>query len=234
MLDKDLFPAHQVQMASGKNIEIGKMGESTFRTFRLRPFHSIWLGIPGNDCLAGNAERSTPQRWLVGTMDGAMTSVIERDNQYQGFIRCTPVKNPQGGIFGSLEIWVPLMIRRILVHDLNLKKGGLKVQPIFDVWFPHYLAGLPKIFKELVISESKLIDNFGIKQVIYQSPYFSTSHRVGLSSDFLPADEFVESVAEHYASEDISNRYGEGLIFDAKIRDSGSLVVMLKFSELAA
>ena len=229
--DLDLFPIQMIQTHSGKSVGTGGVRQANFRTMAVRPFHSIWMGIPGNDCLAGNIENSTPQRWLVGLIEGSITSVIERDGHYQGFTRCIPVADEAGRTFGSIEIWAPLMIRRVLVPNSTKKSADLKLQPIFDIWFPRFLAGLPSPWLGLVISDSKLIDNFGIKQVITQSQYYQNSVVLGSSSAFKTKDAVVERIGQALSKAAVASSYGPGLIYDAKIRDAGDLRLLLSRAE---
>ena len=220
--NEDLFPMRKVSDSEGREREVGRTKSSEWGTMLLHPLHSLWLGIPGNDCLGGNSDSLTPARWLIGATKGTRTHVIERDGLFQGFVRSVHVKGPDGKSYGSIELWSPVFIKNLLVKDAETN-DGYRSRAFFDVWFPLYASDAPKSWSGFVFSDSKLIDNFGIKNVFTMSSFAREFPFSARAEQFALIDQDLDLIVRRNENVQISKTYGEGLIFDAQIQDSGKM-----------
>jgi hypothetical protein len=158
----------------------------------------------------------------VSALEGSMAWVIECEGEYQGFVRCTPVETADGKRYGSLEIWAPIMIRSLLIaNDLGSKRVVL--EQFFEAWFPRFVAALPPVFDGMILSDSVLIDNMGIKNVLATSHFFRNGKVIGRASGFRMVDPLAKFIADIFATEEVTSRYGSGVIFDALIKDAGAI-----------
>ncbi len=196
----------------------------------IRPFHAIWLGIPENDCLAGDPgllEFVTPERWAVSALAGAVTTVIEKNGRYQGFARFVPLKSVNGEIFASFEAWAPVLAHRVVLVGQHGTGDAEKVsQLFFDSWYPKLMAVLPKNWKGLVVSESAMIDNAGVKLALAGSGFWSKGHDFGSASSLEHIDSAVNGIKGIVKPCGPAIRYCSDMIFDAKIPDAGRLRIL--------
>ena len=214
--DKSLFPEIRV------GLKAGKTARAVFHTELIRPFHGLWLGIAGNDCLAGDPtslDQLTPARWAVSVLEGSRTVVIEKDGRYQGFARCVPLRNDRNEVYGSLELWASVFNNRfIFLHEDTHSKESI---PFFDAWFPKFLQILPKHWSGVVASESKFIDNIGVKNSILASARWKYGMDLCDSSELFHVDVLALDISRVVEPKGRALLYCSEMVFDAKISDAG-------------
>jgi hypothetical protein len=218
-----LFPHRIARNNQGQEVRVGRTSAAEFCTLPIRPIHALWLGIPSSDCLVANAEMITPLRWALSAVSGCLSVVLEKDGIYQGYVRCVPICDERQKVYASLEIWAPLMVKNVIVRSGRESVSSLKVTSFFDAWLSAFCKVAPKHWNGLVLSESRLADNTGIKSFITESRYFQEGAILGKSGDFHISDPIALPLCLKFGRDEISTKYGEGFIFDGQISDAGNL-----------
>jgi hypothetical protein len=194
---------------------------ASYRTRTIRPFHGIWLGIAENDCLAGDPsalESVTPERWAVSLLQDSLTCILERNGAYQGFVRCVPLRDRKNRIFASFELWSPLMVSRVLLKSEG--SSATKSELFFNQWFATFCDFLPSSWSGLIVSDSSLIDNSGVKRKLLVSEHWAQAVEMGKASELSHIDQSVDSLKRAVRPRGKAQRYCGEMVFDAKISDA--------------
>ena len=221
--DQRMFPVRKLKDNQNRDVAGRTTRHGLYRTRTIRPFHAIWLGIPANDCLAGDPttlESLTPKRWGVSLLKDTLTCILERNGSYQGFVRCVPLTDSQQNIHASIEFWAPTMVSRVLLKSEAL---SVKSSLFFDAWLPKFSSKLPSSWKSLVISNSVLIDNSGIKRNLHTSKHWSDATEVESAAHLQHIDLLFDRVRQSTLNKEHVAELAGDMVFDAKISDATQL-----------
>ena len=201
--------------------------KSEYHTFSVRPFHGIWTGIFGKDCLAGDPNYIhliTPARWAVSLLQGTLVEFVERNGRYQGFVRTTPIVHSEYGLLENLEVWVPMMSRPVMPlhawHESSAQKTSF-----FEHWFDSWSRVKSREGKKIVVSQSRIIDNERVKNTIFSSHFF----REGISIHPIQKVELLEEAFMKVVNTTLPPTLDAELYFkgeaaiDATLNDASSL-----------
>ena len=230
MADKGMFPYRMIRKGRKETLVPGGANSSArYSTHPIRAFHGFWLGIPSNDCLAGDPDSLaslTPVRWAISGILNSRTYVLEKNGAYQGFCRCVPIRMPDGKIYGSVELWAP-----VLLLPLN-RMGGIptlkeKRQTILSAWLEHYRDILPSEWEALIISDSIEIDNSGVKRnLLADDLWLNAPKLLGVAAPELE-DPCMVQVLSMVPPQREALRFADGFVFDAQMNDVHEFRVIL-------
>jgi hypothetical protein len=219
--ENGMFPQHMIQSKNGK--WMGKTGSrsANYVTRSVRPFHSLWCGVVGRDCMAGDPgslPTLNPERWSLCFIQNSVTIFIEVNGKYQGMARVVPVQHLIGEVYGSLEIWMPLMPKDVIVN------GQCGV--LLDHWLPRFIAAMPSTFNRLIVSQSRQVDNSRVKEALWRNAAFLEGAQLGEAEEFSLVDPVFNEIAEAAQTFRLGAKWTGKPVCDAMMIDAKFLTTL--------
>lgn len=197
--DKHLFP---VSLKSSRATrQRFKVRNSVYFTQPVRPFHALWCGIFGKDCLGGDLahlEKLCAARWAIPLLEGTQTFFVERNGKYQGFIRTVPMNHP---LFQkplqNLEIWVPAMSQQVVQKDFTNQLPFVgESTSVLNLWFKSWMdVNVKRLHhQKLLVSDSKIIDNERVKELLFLSEFYKEGASLLQPRSLTPSDLLIHKI----------------------------------------
>lgn len=235
LADQSMFPV--ALEAGSKTSNHSSSRQSTYRTSPVRPFHAIWSGIFGKDCLAGDPDhlsKLTAARWTIAVLRDTHTEFVERNGRYQGFIRTVPLQGSMHGPLRSLEIWVPNMARCVLISHPE-DSDDLSRRFLFAHWFEAWELQNPHRNQRHIMSSSKIIDNERVKEFLLASPVYSQGVALSTSESLEPVDQLIHEINRILpASTEAKEFYTGSIAIDVTLKDARDIRVLRTFPQEAS
>ncbi|MBC7386858.1 MAG: hypothetical protein H7301_11945 [Cryobacterium sp.] len=229
LADRNLFPENPLPLDSNPGSSVG-IRHSEYSTSPVRPFHAIWSGIFGKDCLGGDAshlDKLCPARWAIPLLSGTKTWFVERNEKYQGFVRTVPLRHPQfKKDLYNVEVWVPAMNRTAVVFSAD--KNQTPVQSsVFDYWFNEWLRANIGPDQALLVSDSRISDNEKVKETIFLSKMYTQGTSLSLHDSLFSADPMIEKMNEAIPPPAPAREYYRGsIVLDSTLNDVTGVTIL--------
>lgn len=191
-----------------------------------RRFHTIFKGIKAKECVGGcskNLASLTPERWATALLDDAEFYFIESGGAYAGSVQLVPIKrSADGKIFASVDTTSYLFSNEVVT---KLKNGTPAGETFFQSWLKEYHKHKPKSWQGVISGQSFGADNFGSPSVYRGSSSYIFGSDVGTADEFAFLDNTFASELNGLVPRNTwqQRRYGGQMIFDASIKNSGTL-----------
>ncbi|MBI3557185.1 MAG: hypothetical protein HY074_13055 [Deltaproteobacteria bacterium] len=215
--DSVMLPRLYRRTSNGKSVLVGSTPSSDFETVSVRPLHGVWTGIVHQDCLAGehrNLDNTSPRRWAIGGLAGALTLFLSRDGAYQGVIRLIPMQGPDDQRVVSIDACAP-----VLGTQVNVEKP----KSLFEAWLVALVSNIPETLRRIVMSESTDGDLAQVKQVIWESPCYREGLDLGRSDQFRFSDPKTEQYLRTLPLTQAARFHSDSFVTDMTLHDSGKI-----------
>lgn len=227
--DQSIFPKNSA--TPNQRPDFRRVRNSEYITFPVRPFHAVWTGIFGKDCLGGDPthlEKLCAARWAIPLLPGTFTEFVERNGKYQGFVRTVPLKHP---LFSeplrSIEVWVPAMTRTVLEVVPGQDQFANLQSSFFNLWFDLWLHENIHRDQLLVISDSKVVDNERVKDTIFLSKAYSFGSTLPQPHSLSPFGTLITDINRVLPPPSLAKNYFHGsLALDTSLTDVTKITVL--------
>lgn len=224
LADKTLFQEERPLPFQGAHPLIRRDRLSEYVTFPVRPFHSLWSGIFGKDCLGGDhahLDKLCAARWAVSLLNGTQTDFVERRGKYQGFLRTVQLNHPLvEKTLRNIEIWVPAMNRSAIEISTDRHQITSHV-PLFEHWFKHWLNANKHLDTPLLMSDSRIIDNERVKEIMFSSLAYTQGKILPMPHLLSPSDSLIEEINEVLPPLPAARAYFHGsIVLDVTLKDA--------------